>query len=220
MFPEIVELSHLLRWTQPIVWMLLMHRPIPKFNQFKPLYYSLIVVFIIFLYPPWATKFSYPSYLLMFYAAEWSIFTHYYQRKMLFNQAVSLSALVVFVGSFYWEIPAIIKHTVDIGLHRELVYRLFFIIVIYFLLQKTKPHLTIKSFVMLVSGVLVSIIVLNFYPNPNYVCWEHIDDWIIFTPTDLPSHLELKFRISAWIHLLNRAYCVNVLGLFFREAQL
>ena len=154
-------------------------------------------------YPPWELRFLYPGYLLMFYCSMWYLFTYLYSRFLPFTEALSYSALIVFVGSFYWEIPAIIVHTFQIGLHIELFYRVFHIIVLLFLLEKVKFLLTKRNVLLIVLGLLVSSIILIFYPDPNYVCWGAIKFWL-----NDPS---------PWVHLINRIICVYVLGKVFME---
>jgi hypothetical protein len=107
------------------------------------------------------------------------------------------------VGSFYWEIPAMIIHTFQIGLHVELCYRIFHLVVLWFLLERVKIPPTKKNIWLIVFGLLVSSIVLVFYPDPNYVCWGAWWFWLIDP--------------SPWIHLINRIVCVYVLGKVFME---
>jgi len=192
-----------LRWSQPLIWMTIITYKLCLFNRFKKLYYLAFPILMALFYPPWELRFLYPGYLLMFYCSMWYLFTYLYSRFLLFTEALSYSALIVFVGSFYWEIPAIIIHTFQIGLHIELFYRIFHIIVLLFLLEKVKVPLTKKNIFLIVFGLLVSSTILVFYPDPNYVRWGRWWFWLIDP--------------SPWVHLINRVVCVYVFGRVFME---
>jgi len=204
LFWTFLKFPHYVRWIQPLFWMILIEKKSSILDRFKNIYYLALPGFLLFLYPPWDLKFDYPAYLLMFYGTSWWIFTYLYTKQLGFTQAVSLSALMSFVGSFYWEIPAIIVHTYRIGLHWELYYRVFHVMIIWFLLESFDIPQTKKTIILLSLGLCMSCCVLIMYPNPNFVCWGRLEFWL----TDP----------SPWIHLLNRIVCMYCLGTVFMEA--
>lgn len=199
---EISNLYPLLRWSQPILWMLLILHKSTVFDKLSKAYYLLYPLAIILFYPPWELRFSYPGYLLMFYASMWWLFTWRYSRHRSFTQALSFSALVVFVGSFYWEIPAMFTVTFRVGLHFELVYRVFHILTLLFLIRNVKLKVSMRMVTLLSIGIAFSCLVLVFYPDPEMVGWG-LHRWLgDFNP---------------WIHLFNRLVCVLALGIVFDE---
>lgn len=109
-------------WMQPIFWMLFFHHKTTKLDKFfKPLVAFIFTsIIIIELIPSLRTTIYsvYPTIILLYlYALFGCIFSAYLMnvKKWHLPQALSISALVVFIGSFYWETPYIIRNAILVG---------------------------------------------------------------------------------------------------------
>ncbi len=109
-------------WIQPIFWMVLFNFKTDKLDRlFKPFAICLfIVIAAIELIPSLNTPVysAFASIKLMFlYSIIGGVFTWYLMdvKKWHLLQALSISALVANIGSFYWEAPYIIRNAILVG---------------------------------------------------------------------------------------------------------
>jgi len=169
---EVIHLT--IFWLQPIFWMLFFHVRRPTWTSPRTLVLPMSLIILVGIHDLFQLNFLgwIPSHcLLVSYSSIGLILAwHLMNNKgWPFPQALSYSALVVFVSSFYWEIPVILYNAVTTGfewdwlLHILALFPAWYLYKAVGLNQTYTPQGLLSIFMM---GILISTIFLYLNPIP------------------------------------------------------
>ncbi len=116
-------------------------------------------------------------------------------------QAISISALVVFLASFYWEAPYLIRNALRTGPESAWVLHLFSIFPIWYIKDSVgwNPNLSnLQKMVIITVGLLVSTYFMNRYPVLGSDL-TGVDDYVLW---DAPHYLFNRVVASFIVFLL------------------
>jgi len=172
-------------WILPVFWMALYRVRRPTLNWlFQWQVYATISVVVMEILPQthWVVVELFPSHrLLLTYTLLITAFTAYlvYGKGWNYLQAVSISALVAFVGSYYWEAPYLIRNAFitgpqwDWGLHVLVVFPLWFLTVT---TGWTRAFGNLGRWVIFLVGLAVATLFLLGNPVPYGVISAEVWD--------------------------------------------
>lgn len=176
---------------QPLLWMWL-HGSRLKFPEFlKYVFYSVAMVAV---FAVWATGFSvgyYTTFLIIQYCVFTTLAIYLLNTRYCFKEALCLGFLLVFMNSYYWELPLHVAEFLSGAPHLGMVVQLWRLAPFSFLLRHYRFASGARYFVE--AGVGVSGVVM-------LARWFlHFDPW--------------------WILPLNRLVCLLLLVKVVAEAE-
>ena len=163
-------------WYQPVFWMVFYHYKKHKLNQvLKWQTLALILGTVLELIPitNYYINIYFPSHRLLFmYSALGTVYTAYYMKYRGWNypQAISISFLAIFVGSFYWEVPYNIRNMFITGFEYDWLLHLLFIFPIWYLNITVgwRKISNTRKIILVITGLLISLLFMLNYPvAPN-----------------------------------------------------
>ena len=81
-----------------------------------------------------------------------------------FPRAVVASSLLVFAGSFYWELPLIIRNAFLVGFEWDWLVHIIGIIPLLFIRDYVGWKLTRRNLALIGAGLLISVIIMVAFP--------------------------------------------------------
>lgn len=169
-FGDFVGLT--LVWYQPVFWMMFYHYKSFKgvsasqLNVILP-YQSIIAIFLMVgeFISPIRSFFLYlfnSHALLVTYCVLGTAFTWFLMKRKGWNypQAISIAFLAVFIGSFYWEIPYLVRNAFITGFEWDWLLHILFVFPIWYInktigwggISKT------KMLTLIITGLIISIL--------------------------------------------------------------
>lgn len=160
-------------WIQPIFWMVLFNFKTDKLDRlFKPFAICLVVVVIA----GFASSVNVPIRsiyttvrLMLLYSILGCVFTWYLMdtKKWHLPQALSISALAVFIGSFYWETPYLIRNAILTGFEWDWLLHIMVVFLVWYIRDSVGWCPDRRKLVYLTSiGLVISMIVMIIDPIP------------------------------------------------------
>ena len=127
-------------WIQPIFWMVFFTFKTDKLDRlFKPFVICLFTAIVTITFTPSLSTLVYRVYasakLVFLYSMFGCVFSWYLMnvKEWHLPQALSISALVANIGSYYWEVPYLIRNAILVGfewdwfLHGMVIFLIWFI---------------------------------------------------------------------------------------------
>jgi len=159
-------------WIQPIFWMVFFNFKTDELDKlFKPLAICLVAVAAIVELIPSLSATVYGVFattrLMFLYSILGCGFTWYLMdiKKWYVPQALSISALAVFIGSFYWEVPYIIRNAILVGFEWDWFLHGMVIFLVWYVKDNVGWCPDKRKLAYLVSvGLIVSVIVMLIDP--------------------------------------------------------
>lgn len=204
-------------WIQPIFWMVLFNFKTDKLDRlFKPLVICLVATVVIIEANPslranvYATLSSFK--LMYLYSILGCVFTWYLMdvKKWHLPQALSISALAAFIGSFYWEAPYIIRNAILVGFEWDWLLHIMVIFLVWYIRNSVGWCRDRRKLILLTcGGFVVSIILMILNPVPVYsdksttvVVWD-------------AAHYAAVWN-SAY-YLMNRVICTTIIFILINK---
>jgi len=202
--------GNMLFWIVPYLAMIFYQLPIPFFQkrltyhqtsaiQMYCLLISLPFVYQIFVFPHTIILGVFPDYLLYFYLAGVFWLSIFYLDLFPSIKSIFQSFLVIYVGSFVWEIPINIRCLLESGYHSAIILHLLGVFPYIFLYSITKPpkkNMIILSFLPIVFTSMVLLV----YPIHDI----YLQDW------------GYSFSVATLLQIPCRIVTFVCLGVLFR----
>jgi len=155
---------------------------------------SLPFVYQIFVFPHTIILGVFPDYLLYFYLAGVFWLSIFYLDLLPSIKSIFQSFLVIYVGSFLWEIPINLRCLLESGYHSAIILHLLGVFPYIFLYSITKPPK--KNMIILsLLPIFFTSIVLLVYPIHDI----YLQDWgYSFSVATL---LQIPCRIVTFVSL-------------------
>ncbi len=193
------DIHFAIMWMQPIFWMLFFHYKTEKLDKFITLLVvSLVGITVSVEFIPSLNTLVYGSYptakLLFLYGTLGCMFGWYLVRVKEWHlpQALSISALAVFIGSYYWEAPYIIRNAILVGFEWDWFLHAMVIFLVWYVRDSVGWCPDKRRLIYLVSiGLIVSMIVMIIDP--------------------IPPRAGIATKWNAPHYLLNRVVCSTII---------
>ena len=164
----------LLIWFQPIIWMYFFYFKTTKLDRLAGFGMPTVILFVMFGY---LLRFIIPSLdflfadnpifnLFVFYIILGLSFASYLMliRNWHFPQAISISGLIVFIGSFYWESPYLITNAFLIGFELDWFLHIMGLFVVWFIASSIGWKTDRRSLLIVALGfVIATLFMLGWY---------------------------------------------------------
>ncbi len=211
-------------WVQPVFWMFFFHVKTKKMDRLIGLLPFICVIYSIIMFRQDITILSHnlnfsSHRLYLLYGVMVTIFTWYLMefKQWHFPQAISISALAVFLASFYWEAPYLIRNALRTGPESAWILHLFSIFPLWYIKDSVgwNPNLSpLKKLSIITVGLLVSTYFMNQYPVlPSDL--SGVDDYVLWdAPHFLFNRVVASFIVFLLIHKENIPYLNE-----YREAE-
>ncbi len=149
-------------WVQPLIWMPLWFVKTRRLDKFGPylMMLGLVIISGFSLYVKTDAMNLIWFYFLLGYAL-------YYKLEKLgwsFFRAISASFMIVFAGSFYWEIPYLVRNAVLVGFEWDWLVHLIGVIPFLFIRDYIGWNLTRRNVALLGMGILISLAAMWIMP--------------------------------------------------------
>jgi hypothetical protein len=152
-------------WVQPLIWMPLWFVKTRKLDDFaRPLTLTGLFAFLVGISP----NPSLPDaiHLILFYYALGVGVATYLSvvKEWAYVRALSTAFMVVFAGSFYWEVPYILRNAALVGFEWDWMVHIIGIIPILFIKDYIGWNLNRRNLALVGVGLLISVAVMLVYP--------------------------------------------------------
>ncbi len=141
--------------------------------------------------------------LVFLYSVLGGVFTWYLMdvREWHFPQALSISALVVHIGSYYWEVPYIIRNAILIGFEWDWVLHAMVIFLVWYIKDSVGWCPDRRRIIYLTSiGLIISTIIMILAP--------------------VPPGVSAAERWNAPHYLLNRVICTTIIFILINKDKI
>lgn len=191
-------------WAQPAAWMFIYYIKSSRFNNAIPTISPTALIIILFmnLHPYFYELKTTWEFIPLFslYGGLGLIFTNILMVGYKWNapQAISASALIAFIGSFYWEVPYLVRNAFVTGPQWDWLLHPMFLLYVWFLSVTVgwgrKHRVTLVA-----SGILISVL---FMLNWN-----------------IPAGVGGGAIWNSPYYLLNRAICVGIVFTMINKSK-
>jgi len=176
-------------WLMPVAWMALFSVRTDKLNNiFISIYkYSLVLGLFVFVglmeYVVSAFNFIYNSYptsfLMIFYFTLSLTFTLYLivVKNWNFPQAISISIICAFIGSFYWETPFLLYNAYTRGFEPEWVLHIMGLMFVWFVHKSVGWKKDTTTLFVVFGGFILATIFMIFGEVPSPLGIEQYRVW-------------------------------------------
>jgi len=158
-------------WVQPIWWMLFFHNRTKRLDSLSSILMVAITGLFIFLYyvpsgQQLLEQFA-SSRLIFVYLTIGLLMSNVLERRgWHFPQAISISALVVFIGSFYWESPFLIKNALTTGFQSDWLLHITGLFMVWFIKDSIGWKTDKFSLGLVIVGFISATVFMLFWPVP------------------------------------------------------
>jgi len=187
-------------WIQPIFWMVLFNFKTDRLDRlFKPFAICLLITTAAIEFIPSLNTLVYNMFasakLVFLYSLLGCVFTWYLMnvKEWHLPQALSISALVVNIGSYYWEAPYIIRNAILVGFEWDWFLHVMVIFLVWYvrnsvgwtpnkrkLVYLTSIGLIISTVIMIIDPIPLGVIVATKWNAPLYLLNRTVCSTIIF----------------------------------------
>lgn len=176
-------------WLMPIAWMSLFYVKTDRLNSIFTSIYKYVLVFSLFIfvglmeYVVSAFNFIYNSYptsfLMIFYFVLAMSFTLYLinVNQWNFPQAISISMICAFIGSFYWEIFFLLYNAYTRGFEPEWVLHIMGLMFVWFVHKSVGWKKDIATLFIVSGGFVLAGIFMRFGEIPPPLGIEQYRIW-------------------------------------------
>ena len=148
-------------WVQPLIWMPLWFVKTRRFDRFLTPLLAVGYGIIWFLLMNSGAD---ALVLIMFYYVMGSVLALFFMKGLNLFRALSASFMIVFAGSFYWEIPYLVRNAALVGFEWDWIVHVIGIIPILFIRDYIGWNLTRRNVALLGVGVLISLCAMWIMP--------------------------------------------------------
>jgi len=195
-------------WVQPIFWMLFFHYKTDKLDRlFKPLAICLFIVIVVIQLTPSLNALVYgvlvSAGLMFVYSILGCIFTWYLMDTKGWHlpQALSISALAGFIGSFYWEAPYIIRNAILVGFEWDWLLHIMVVFLVWYIKDSVGWCPDRRRLIYLTSiGLIISTVIMILDP--------------------IPPGVPLPARWNSFHYLLNRVVCTIIIFMLINKDEI
>lgn len=202
MFEDIIDIFYniypfVLLWVQPIWWMFFFHNKRTDLDKyFSKFAIGLALLGSVLYLIPITRAFVFSTKpvvsLMVFYTTIGLVFTHIlmFRYKWHLPQAMSMSALIVFIGSFYWESPYLIRNAFLLGPELDWVLHITGLMFFWYIKDTVGWKKDPITLVLVVFGFFMATVFMKFGPLPSpdptkaYIVWNspyYLSDRLICT---------------------------------------
>lgn len=195
-------------WVQPLFWMIFYHYKSKKLDRLINFLPFICVVYSIIMFREDITLLSHQlnfssHRLYLLYGSMATIFTWYLMefKQWHFPQAISISALVIFLASFYWEAPYLIRNAILTGPESAWVLHAFCVFPIWYIKDTVgwNPNLSrLTKMCIIAVGLIISTFFMNQYPVLESAI-TGVDEYVLW---DAPAYLFNRVVSSFIVFLL------------------
>jgi hypothetical protein len=174
-------------WVLPLFWMFFFYSKTIKLDRFAKIAMPIIMIWLVLIY---LSKYfipiindAYVRYPMLtlnsFYIELGFMFAIYLMlfRKWHFPQAISISGLIVAIGSFYWQAPYLISNAFITGFQLDWILHITGLMFLWYIAKTTKWKTDKWTLLMVALGFAITIMfILGWYIPPtiraNEVVWN------------------------------------------------
>lgn len=195
-------------WVQPIFWMVLFNFKTNRLDTlFKPfaicLFIAVVAIELISSLSIAVYNIFASTKLMFLYSILGCVFTWYLMeyKGWHFPQALSISALAVHIGSYYWEAPYIIRNAILVGFEWDWVLHAMVIFLALYIRDTVGWCPDKKKLISLLGiGLIISMIVMILAP--------------------ISPGVGTAVRWNAPLYLLNRVVCSTIIFILINKDKI